>query len=116
MAEEGPAGNRACERLIRAVGKFDHRRGDKFPTSAMWWIRRAISRSLADKGCVIRMPVHMVGTMNRLRAVDQRQPQEDGTPPSDERVAEVEQVPLARLQKIRRVIRDIVSFDAPVGS
>jgi RNA polymerase primary sigma factor len=101
--------------LMKAVEKFEYRRGYKFSTYATWWIRQAITRSIADQARTIRIPVHMIETINKLIRVQKQLVQEYGREPSPEEIADEIQLPVNRVQQVLKMAQQPISLQAPVG-
>ncbi|WP_292312454.1 RNA polymerase sigma factor RpoD, partial [Marivivens sp.] len=101
--------------LMKAVDKFEYRRGYKFSTYATWWIRQAITRSIADQARTIRIPVHMIETINKLVRTGRQMLHEIGREPTPEELAEKLQMPLDKVRKVMKIAKEPISLETPIG-
>jgi RNA polymerase primary sigma factor len=109
LIQEGNVG------LMKAVDKFEYRRGYKFSTYATWWVRQAISRSIADQARTIRLPVHMVEIVNKLFRISRQLVQELGREPTSEEIAKRMDIPVAKLRKVLKIRQEPISLETPIG-
>jgi len=101
--------------LMKAVDKFEYRRGYKFSTYATWWIRQAITRAIADQARTIRIPVHMIETINKLIRTSRYLVQELGREPTPEEIAQKMEIPLVKVRKVLKIAREPISLETPIG-
>jgi RNA polymerase primary sigma factor len=101
--------------LMKAVDKFDYRRGYKFSTYATWWVRQAITRAIADQARTIRIPVHMIETINKLVRAQRQMQQELGREPNTEELARRLELPVGKVRKVMRIAQEPISLETPVG-
>jgi RNA polymerase primary sigma factor len=101
--------------LMKAVDKFEYRRGYKFSTYATWWIRQAITRAIADQARTIRIPVHMIETINKLIRTSRYLVQELGREPTPEEISEKMEIPLSKVRKVLKIAREPISLETPIG-
>jgi len=101
--------------LMRAVDKFEYKRGYKFSTYATWWIRQAITRAIADQARIIRIPVHMIETINKLMRTSRALVQEYGREPNAEEIAKHMEIPVSKVRKVLKVVQEPISLDTPIG-
>ena len=101
--------------LMKAVDKFEYRRGYKFSTYATWWIRQAITRSIADQARTIRIPVHMIETLNKMNRISRQHLQETGEEPDSAKLAELMQMPEDKIRKIMKIAKEPISMETPIG-
>jgi RNA polymerase primary sigma factor len=101
--------------LMKAVEKFEYRRGYKFSTYATWWVRQAITRAIADQARTIRIPVHMIETINKLIRTSRQMVQELGREPTNEELAKRMQLPVSKVRKVLRVAQEPISLETPIG-
>ena len=109
LIQEGNTG------LMKAVEKYEYRRGYKFSTYATWWIRQAITRSIADQARTIRIPVHMIETMSKLRVVQKRLLQIHGREPNIAEMAEAADIPVDEAERVMKIAKHPISLDRPIG-
>jgi RNA polymerase primary sigma factor len=101
--------------LMKAVDKFEYRRGYKFSTYATWWIRQAITRAIADQARTIRIPVHMIETINKLVRTQRSLVQEYGREPTPDEIAEKMSIPVAKVRKVLKIAQEPISLETPIG-
>ena len=101
--------------LMKAVDKFEYRRGYKFSTYATWWIRQAITRSIADQARTIRIPVHMIETINKLNRISRQMLQEMGREPTPEELAQRMEMPEDKVRKVLKIAKEPISMETPIG-
>ena len=101
--------------LMKAVDKFEYRRGYKFSTYATWWIRQAITRSIADQARTIRIPVHMIETINKLNRISRQMLQENGREPTPEELSEKMDMPEDKVRKVLKIAKEPISTETPIG-
>ncbi|MCX7635493.1 MAG: sigma-70 family RNA polymerase sigma factor, partial [Syntrophales bacterium] len=101
--------------LMKAVDKFEYQRGYKFSTYATWWIRQAITRAIADQARTIRIPVHMIETINKLIRTSRYLVQELGREPTPEEIAEKMELPLDKVRKVLKIAKEPISLETPIG-
>ena len=101
--------------LMKAVDKFEYRRGYKFSTYATWWIRQAITRSIADQARTIRIPVHMIETINKLNRISRQMLQEMGREPTPEELGERMEMPEDKIRKVLKIAKEPISLETPIG-
>ena len=101
--------------LMKAVDKFEYRRGYKFSTYATWWIRQAITRSIADQARTIRIPVHMIETINKLNRLSRQMMQEIGREPTPEEMSKRLDIPEDKMRKVMKIAKEPISMETPIG-